>query len=303
MQKNRIGNFDTPTKLPMTDNELREWQKANYYWWQNNPMRYDWGENIGSPELTKEFYLEIDKRFFEKAREFLDGAKDTPFDEFIDFSSLKDKTVLEIGVGNGSHAQLLTKHAKMFSGIDITDYAVKSTNKRMELFGLKANILKMDAEKMEFADNSFDFIWSWGVIHHSANTKNVLTEMKRVLRPGGKAVLMVYYRGWWNYYLTGIIRGLVDGSFFRGKNIHDIIQLSTDGAIARYYTISNWRKLVKNIFQTKFIEIYGPKSDLLLLPNGKIKDFLMGLIPNKFVRFLTHDLRMGTFLVAELEKA
>ena len=34
---------------------------------------------------------------------------------------------------------------------------------------------------MEFADNSFDFIWSWGVIHHSADTQRVLREMHRVL--------------------------------------------------------------------------------------------------------------------------
>ncbi|MBK7629849.1 MAG: class I SAM-dependent methyltransferase [Ignavibacteriales bacterium] len=42
----------------------------------------------------------------------------------IDFESLKNKKVLEIGVGNGSHAALLAKYAKDFTGIDLTDYAI-----------------------------------------------------------------------------------------------------------------------------------------------------------------------------------
>jgi ubiquinone/menaquinone biosynthesis C-methylase UbiE len=55
----------------------------------------------------------------------------------------------------------------------------------------------LDAEQLALAEGSFVVFWSWGVIHHSANTRRILDEMHRVLRPGGSAVVMVYHRGFW----------------------------------------------------------------------------------------------------------
>src|SRR5206468_2314200 len=129
-------------------------------------------------------------------------------DPLIDFDQLQNKDVLEIGVGNGSHAALLARHSGSFTGIDLTDYAVESTSKRLKCFGLAGIVRQMDAEQMPFADRSFDFVWSWGVIHHSSDTRKILSEIARVLRPGGRAVTMVYHRNWWNYYLFG---GLING--------------------------------------------------------------------------------------------
>jgi ubiquinone/menaquinone biosynthesis C-methylase UbiE len=67
----------------------------------------------------------------------------------------------------------------------------------------------MDAEHLAFPDASFDFVWSWGVIHHSSNTWQIVGEIQRVLKPGGTAVIMVYHRGWWNYYVWGMLIGPV----------------------------------------------------------------------------------------------
>ncbi len=292
--RNKIPEgFTASDSLPKSKEEALAWQEKNYKWWNENPMRYDWEKKIGFPEFTKEFYFEIDKRFFKNAAEYLDKKKSIPFDEFINFNSLKDKDVLEIGVGNGSHAQLLAKYSKKFTGIDITDYAVKSTGKRFEIFSLPGQIIKMDAEKLDFKDNSFDFIWSWGVIHHSSNTEKIIEEIQRVLRFGGEAVIMVYYKGWWNYYCMGLIKGLISGTFFKTKSLHKTVQTLTDGAIARYYSVSKWGSLIKNIFSLKYIGVYGPKSD--------ISPFL-NLIPNRIGKFLTHTLKMGSFLVCNLKK-
>ena len=133
-------------------------------------MRYDWAQGIDFEEYSKEFFEEIDNRFFSKVIEFM-PMKKMPFDALIPFDELSCPDVLEIGVGNGSVAQLLASKSKSFSGIDLTDYAYNSTSKRMETFSIKANIQQMDAENMTFEDNSFDYIWSWGVIHHSSDTE------------------------------------------------------------------------------------------------------------------------------------
>jgi len=184
--KNHVpDDFMSPTVLPETYEQAHRWQEANRSWWESHPMRYDWKEGIGFKEFSKEFYAEIDNRFFSSAREYISWKK-IPFDSLIDFDSLKDKDVLEIGVGNGSHAQLLAQYARSFTGIDLTDYAVRSTSKRMQLAGLDATILQMDAECMQFDDSTFDYIWKWGVIHHSSDTRRVLREMQRVLKQLGK---------------------------------------------------------------------------------------------------------------------
>lgn len=301
-EKNDTQEFTTPTALPETLEQAHKWQKANQSWWESYPMRYDWKEEVGFDEFTKEFYVEIDKRFFSDAKVYMPWKK-IPFDTLIDFNSLQNNDVLEIGVGNGSHAGLLAQYARSYTGIDITDYAVKSTLERMRCYQLQATILQMDAECMEFGKNSFDFIWSWGVIHHSSDTRRVLSEMYRVLRPGGQAITMVYYRNFWNWYVHyGLFIGIFRGILFRTRSVHRIVQEWTDGAIARYYSIPEWRKLASEFFCVENISVFGGKSNLVLLPSGKAKNVVMSLIPNELSRLLTNRCKMGSLLVSTLKK-
>lgn len=293
--------FNCPTSEPKNPEELAEWQKANQNWWQNHPMRYDWRDQIAAREFSTEFYDEIDRRFFRAAKEYMPWFK-IPFDPLIDFSSLASQDVLEIGIGNGSHAQLLAEHARSFTGIDLTEYAVKSVRERMRLKGLKANICQMEAESLQFPDSKFDFIWSWGVIHHSSDPQRILKEIRRVLKPGGTAVLMVYHRNFWNYHVQGWLRGVFQGYFAQGKSIHEIIQLEIDGALARFYSISEWHLLTSEHFDVKHIQIFGSKAGFIPLPGGRFKDTVSKFIPNALSRFFTNRLQLGTFLVSTLRK-
>ena len=228
--------FSRPTALPATVDEERGWQHANRSWWESHPMRYDWKDGIPYEEFSKEFFEEIDRRFF-SAVELYAPCKKIPFDWLIDFESLRTKDVLEIGVGNGSHAQLLAEHAQSFTGIDLTEYAVKSTSERMRVFRLAGTVAQMDAEHMQLPDNSADLVWSWGVIHHSANTRRILEEIHRVLRPGGEAIVMVYHRTIWEYYVQGALLATLSGQVFKRAAVHKTIQRRTDGAMARYYRV------------------------------------------------------------------
>src|SRR5262249_4878713 len=160
--------------------------------------------------------------------------------------------------GSGSHAMLLARYAKSFTGVDLTNYATKSTSERLKCFGFTSTIMQMDAEEMSFSDDSFDFVWSWGVIHHSSDTRKALSEIARVLRPRGRAVIMVYHRSVWNYYLIGgLLHGVLRGCLIRTKSLHKTVQSQTDGAIARYYSVSEWRTLVAEYFDVETIQVYG----------------------------------------------
>lgn len=295
-------DFDNPTKLPKNDIEAKDWQDKNIAWWESHPMRYDWKTDLGFDDFSGDYYLEIDKRFFSNAKIYM-PYKRIPFDPLIPFSELHDKTVLEIGIGCGSHAQLLAQHAKTYTGIDITDYAVTSASKRMKLSQLNAKIIRMDAEDMDFKDDTFDFIWSWGVIHHSSNPENILKEMQRVLRPGGMAVTMVYHRSFWNYYfMHGLIRGVILGDLLKTRSLYKTVQKHTDGAIARYYTPSEWSSIASRYFAVNKIQIFGSKAELVPLPGGSVKNLIMQSIPNKVSRFFTNQVGLGSFLVSTLKK-
>ena len=80
-------------------------------------------------------YEEIDHRFFVAARDFL-PEQALPFDALIPFAELRDRDILEIGVGQGSHAQLLSSHGKSYTGIDLTPHATEMTARRLRLFDL-----------------------------------------------------------------------------------------------------------------------------------------------------------------------
>jgi len=264
-------------------------------------MRYDWNKALKNPAGSTEFFIEIDSRFFQCAQDYL-SKEQTPFGSLIPFQELQDKDVLEIGVGHGTHASLISPRCKSFHGIDLTEEASKMTRQRFKVFNLPGIILKMDAEAMSFPNQSFDFVWSWGVIHHSANTLKILKEIHRVLRPGGKAIIMVYHRSWWNYYIFGFIRGILQGLFFRGYSLNQIQQWGADGAIARHYKPPEWKQLCYGLFKISKIDIMGTKNELLPLPHSKLKTTLIGLIPTVVSKFFLSRCKQGVFLVSTLKK-
>ena len=299
---NKLEGFDAPTRMPESNELGKKWQEANKAWWERSPMRYDWREVITHEENTREYFDQIDSRFLEAVRHYMPWRR-YPFEQHIPYEELPQLDVLEIGVGQGTHAQLIARHCKTFVGIDLTERASKATRSRLELMGISGEIHQMDAERMIFPDRSFDFIWSWGVIHHSSNTGNVVREMARVLRPGGRASIMVYYRSPLQYYFfTGIGRGLLKGEFWSVGGIHRINQGATDGALARYFSVGEFTKLLDGLFKVENVIVTGQKFDAVPLPHGRLKSILVKIIPDWITRIATDKLRLGTFLIVHMKR-
>lgn len=117
-----------------------------------------------------------------------------PIREFADFPAFKSLKTLEIGVGLGADHQSLAEAGAVLAGIDLTERAVAFTRTRFELFSLRSDLRVGDAEDLPYSDESFDAVYSWGVIHHSPDTQAAIDEIYRVLRPGGFAKVMIYHR-------------------------------------------------------------------------------------------------------------
>jgi len=67
------------------------------------------------------------------------------------------------------------------------------------LSNLRGTFRVADAEGLDFPDNSFDLVYSHGVLHHTPDTAGAIREIHRVLKPGGRAVIMLYHRNSYNY--------------------------------------------------------------------------------------------------------
>lgn len=299
---NKAGGFDGPTQLPRNELEREAWQRANQAWWQETPMRYDWRDVIAAPFGTRKYFAEVDRRFLTAAEAFIPSVS-KPFDRVIPYDQLPNLDVLEIGTGQGTHAQLIAANARNYTGIDLTERAAEATRTRLRLFGLRGTVEQMDAESMSFEDESFDYIWSWGVIHHSADTRRILREMHRVLRPGGRATVMVYHRNWWNLYVTsGLLKGVLQGQLWRNAGLHGVMQAATDGAIARFYRPREWRATCHPYFDVTSMQVMGVKSELIPLPAGRCKELIQRAIPDRITRMLSRSLGMGSQLVAEMRR-
>lgn len=167
--------------------------------WQAEPC----GTSTSTAETgTAEFYAEVERRRYELE----------PFiPKFAGFERWRGKRVLEVGVGLGTDFVRFTRAGAEATGVDLTKASVASVRDRLALEGLSADLRVADAEELPFPDGQFDLAYSWGVLHHTPDTERALAELRRVLKPGGEAKVMLYSRrswvalGVWGRY--GLLRG------------------------------------------------------------------------------------------------
>jgi ubiquinone/menaquinone biosynthesis C-methylase UbiE len=144
-----------------------------------------------APEGTREYFDQVETRRYELE----------PFiKRYADFESTRGRSVLEIGVGLGTdHVQFARAGADLH-GVDLTERSIELTARRLALEGLPSDLRVADAESLPFPDDSFEVVYSWGVLHHSPDTPRAVAEAVRVLRPGGRICVMVYARHAWVSY-------------------------------------------------------------------------------------------------------
>lgn len=270
-------------------------QRGNESWWTSQTMSYDWKDPSGNERFTAEWFDDIDARFLQSARLFSDAAN--PFEELMSTSELRGRNVLEIGCGMGFHSEMLARAGANLTSIDLSPTSVAATEARFRLKGLGADIRRMDAEALGFPDQSFDMVWSWGVIHHSARTGHIVGEIARVLRHGGSARVMVYNLEGMPAYIA--ILGRYIAGFWRGRSLDEILWQSTDGFSARFYTRDQLRDLFSCFFPRVDIGVLGQESDAIPLPRH-LRRFAAKVIPVSRQRAAVR--RRGAFLFAVATK-
>ncbi|MFI2432287.1 class I SAM-dependent methyltransferase [Streptomyces sp. NPDC018693] len=113
------------------------------------------------------------------------------------------RRVLEIGLGQGSEAELLIRRGARWTGVDLTETAVHRTGTRLAVRGLPFDDLRQASVlDLPFPDRSFDVVFSHGVLHHVPDIHRAQREIHRVLKPDGELVVMLYARWSLNYLLS-----------------------------------------------------------------------------------------------------
>jgi SAM-dependent methyltransferase len=246
-------------------------------WWTRNPMTYDWRGEIAHEAGSPEHLAEVERRFL-AASWFAQPPGAPPYSGLVPFAELAGKDVLEIGCGTGVHARLLAQAGATVTAVDLTPTAVELTRRRLELHGLVADVREADAQGLPFADASFDFVWSWGVVHHSEDTGRVVAEIARVLRPGGRLALMVYHRRSITYWVQyQLVRGVLAGKLLR-MSPSEIANHYSDGVIARHYTRAELRRLLAPSFMDVRTEVMGQLGEAVPLPAG-VRRHVESIVP------------------------
>lgn len=104
------------------------------------------------------------------------------------------RRVLDVGSGNGYVLSKYAQEGAEVAGIDITEAGIDLCRKRFASFGLTGHFVVGNAEELPFESDTFDCVCSMGVLHHTVNAGKAVNEIYRVLKPGGKVILMVYHR-------------------------------------------------------------------------------------------------------------
>ncbi len=258
----------------------KEVQKGSSLWWTKNPMSYDWHDQIKAARFTPEWFDAIDSKFLLGSRLF--ATVHRPFDQILPIDTLNGAKVLEIGCGMGLHTQTMASAGASVTAVDLTSTAVEATTRRLALKGLKARILRCDAEHLPFDDGSFDFVWSWGVIHHSSRTARIVREIARVLNKTGSCRIMVYNREGMAARV-GLVRDHILKAGFMRRTFEETLYRSTDGFSARFYVREQFEDLFRAFFADVSSEICGQESDVIPLPDP-FRKWVVSLTPESYLR-------------------
>jgi ubiquinone/menaquinone biosynthesis C-methylase UbiE len=167
-------------------------------YWETDPCEMRYGKDV--KDNRRYFFKVLDRCRYEKCPYVL---------KYADFESARGKKVLEIGPGAGSDFMQWARGGAILYGIDLTEASVNLCLERLKLEGLEADVRIGDAENLEFPNDFFDIVYSWGVIHHTPDTEKAVSEIHRVLKPGGIIKVMIYHSGGLTWKYEWILFGLL----------------------------------------------------------------------------------------------
>lgn len=237
---------------------------------------------------TRDFFDEVERHRYE---DYAPWMRDV-----MNFDRFAGKRLLEVGCGMGTDLLQFARGGADVTGVDLTPRSVEISRHHLALYEKRGDFSLSDAERLPFADESFDVFYSNGVLHHTPDTDATIREAHRVLKPGGVAKVMLYHRNSWGYWFEMMFRqGVIRREFFRGLKPADIL--------SKYVEVNEagGRPLVKVYSRREARDLFAMFSDVKVevdqLTRGEI--YLLGkFIPESVFRFLRRSIGWNVIITA-----
>ena len=123
-------------------------------------------------------------------------------------TKLRGAHLLEVGCGMGFDSVEFLKRGVRVTATDLTPNAVELTRRHFEVEQVRAEDVRVEnVRALSFTDETFDAVWANGVLHATGDTAQAVREVRRVLKPGGRAIISHFYRRpSWMYWLSRLGR-------------------------------------------------------------------------------------------------
>ena len=257
--------------------------------------REQWGQDPCGAEYARDHEL--------GTREFFDAVEHNRYQEYapwmprlMGFDEFAGASLLEIGCGMGSDLLQFARGGALCTGIDLTPRSVEITRHRFALYGNKGSFMLADGERLPFKSDSFDVVYSNGVLHHTPDTAGAIREVHRVLQPGGVAKVMLYHRQSLNYWVEIVVRrGLLAGEYLRGRSSEEIMSRVIE------FSEHEARPLVKVYSRKEARGLFKDFSDVTIdveqLTRSELR-FLSPLISDQFFQRLCKRIGWNVIITA-----
>lgn len=262
-------------------------------WWNKYPFVYFVKDEPGSWI----FFRNIDRKIFK----WMPWAQERfpLLSNLIDYEFLRGKRVLDVGCGTGWTSAEFALAGAQVHAIDLTPKAVELARKRFELYGLKGDIQIGDAENLAFPDSHFDYVLAWGVLMHTPHTKKAISEIHRVLKPGGRAGAMMYNKNsfHWRWFLW-FGKGILKFKLFT-MSPQELANRYTDGAehggnmLTKFYTPQELKKMW-SVFNKTEVTTYDHPDVIKVFPHRFLP--LGALLPSKMRQKLSNRFGLSAWI-------
>jgi ubiquinone/menaquinone biosynthesis C-methylase UbiE len=265
------------------ENRIDDWPGKSYRGDTLDLIREYWRKNLQGVEIarhpigTRDFFDELEVYHYEK----LDYLP-----KIIDFNAYKEKKLLDIGCGLGIDLVRFAKGGAIVTGVDLAGNALELAKRNLELHGVNGELLVMNGESLSFKDNTFDMVFAQSVLAYSVRPESMIREIYRVLKPGCEAILMMYNRNSWLFYLADLF------GFKLGRE---------DAPVFKTYSIGEFNKMLGNFsFVEIFVTRFPFKTRVHKGIKGRVYNYLLvpafKLLPKRMVNSI------GAHIIARAEK-
>lgn len=250
------------------ENEIKDF-------WQTHPCGAELVGDLSEETIAEyaDFFERYDTYRYQKEPHILKNL------DRIDFNG---KRVLEIGLGQGADAEQIELRGGIYNGVDLTEESVKRVRMRFELKGLSRfeRIERASALELPFDNNSFDLVFTHGVLHHIPEIGGAQAEIARVLKPDGKLIMMLYAKWSLNYLVSisvarrlGLLAlyglgikayGIYGDHLANAKKVgiwkylamQNFINVSTDGPFNPYSKVYDRREIKQDFSAFELVETH-----------------------------------------------